>query len=142
MSNDLNQCNFIGRLGKPPETRHTKSGDAVCNFSIACDESWKNKQGEKQESTEWVNIVVFGKLADICSKYLGKGSLIFISGKFKTEKWENKNGGARYTTKIHADKMQMLGPKKDGSEQQADPGARVEAPKARLPDNFDDDIPF
>ena len=81
MSNDLNYCAFIGRLGKEVETRYMPSGEAVASFSIAVGSQWKNKEGEKQDSTEWVNITAFGKLAEICGKYLEKGSQVFISGR-------------------------------------------------------------
>ena len=90
MSNDLNQCQFIGRLGKDPETRYVPSGEAICNFSIAVGAQWKNKAGEKQEATEWVNITAFGKLAEICVEYLKKGSQVYINGRMKTEKFRPK----------------------------------------------------
>lgn len=113
MSNDLNQCQFIGRLGKDPETRYVPSGEAICNFSIAVGSQWKNKAGEKQEATEWVNITAFGTLAGICAEYLKKGSQVYISGRMKTEKYQAKDGTDRYSTKIIADRMQMLGGKSD-----------------------------
>ena len=117
MSNDLNFCSFIGRLGKDPETRYAASGDAICGFSIAVGSQWKNKQGEKQESTEWVNVTTFGKLAEICSQYLIKGSKVYISGKMKTEKYQAKDGTDKYSTKIIADNMQMLGGKQSGDQE-------------------------
>lgn len=104
MSNDLNQCAFIGRLGKDPEQRFMGNGDAVCNFTIAV--GWK---GKDKEGTEWVPCVVYGKLAEICAKYLTKGSQVYVSGKFKTRKWQDKQGVDRYTTEINVDNMQMLG---------------------------------
>ena len=113
MSNDLNQCQFIGRLGKDPETRYVPSGEAICNFSIAVGSQWKNKAGEKQEATECVNITAFGTLAGICAEYLKKGSQVYISGRMKTEKYQAKDGTDRYSTKIIADRMQMLGGKSD-----------------------------
>lgn len=149
MSNDLNFCSFIGRLGKNPETRYAASGDAICGFSIAVGSQWKNKQGEKQESTEWVNVTTFGKLAEICSQYLIKGSKVYISGKMKTEKYQAKDGTDKYSTKIIADNMQMLGSKQDGGGNSA-PAAQSKpaGSTTSLPgtgqgfDNFDDDIPF
>ena len=102
----INQCNFIGRLGRDPEIRYTQSGKAVASFSIACSE----KRGG-EETTEWVNIVAWEKLAEICGQYLSKGSLVFISGRMQTRKWQDKEGGARYTTEIVAREMQMLSPK-------------------------------
>lgn len=108
MSNDLNRCEFIGRLGKDPESRFMSSGDEVVNFTIAVGESWKDKQGEKQDRTTWVPVVVFGKLAEICSTYLKKGSKVFVAGKFKVRKWQDQSGADRYTTEIVANEMQML----------------------------------
>lgn len=153
MSNDLNQCQFIGRLGQAPEMRYMQNGDAVASFSIACGSSWKDKAtGEKQERTEWVSCTAFGKLAEIIGEYLGKGSQVYVSGKLKTEKYE-KDGQTRYSTKVIVDNMQMLGGKREG-EQQDQRGDSSSAP-ARRPapaqrpessgssfDNFDDDIPF
>lgn len=110
MANDLNQCNFIGRLGRDPETRYMPSGDAITSFSIAV--GWKSKD---KEGAEWVNIVSFGKLAEICAEYLKKGAQVFISGRFKTEEYTDKEGVKRYSTKIVADNMQMLGPR-DGAQ--------------------------
>lgn len=145
MANDLNRCDFIGRLGSDPTVRHLPSGDQVVGFSIAVGESWKDKNGEKQERTEWVNVTVFGKLAEICGEYLKKGSQVYISGKLRTEKYQDKNGEDRYATKIIADRMQMLGGKRD-SEQAGENSAGT--PKQKPANNdgsFDDmtdDIPF
>ena len=106
----LNQCNFIGRLGRDVETRYTQSGKAVASFSIACTE----KRGGN-EFTEWVNVVVWEKLAEICQQYLSKGSLIFISGKMQTRKWQDQSGTDRYTTEIVAREMKMLDGKRGDS---------------------------
>ena len=114
MANDLNQCTFIGRLGKDPETRYLASGDAVTNFSIAVGESWKDKQGQKQERTEWVNVSCFGKIAEICGEYLRKGSKVMVSGKMKTDKWQDQSGNDRYTTKIMLRDMNMLDSRAEG----------------------------
>ncbi len=133
MSNDLNSCNFIGRLGRDPETKVMQSGKNVCTFTLAVGSSWKDKSGEKQESTEWVNCVVFDKLADICEQYLNKGSQVYISGKMKTEKYTGKDGSEKYATKIIVSDMQMLGGK-----QQAGSGNS----KPAKTDDFDGDIPF
>lgn len=103
--NDLNQCQFIGRLGKDVELRYTPQNDAVANISLAC--GWKSKD---KEGTEWVNVTAFGKLAEISGQYLTKGSQVFVQGKMKTEKY-TKDGIDRYSTKIIADKIQMLGKK-------------------------------
>ena len=116
MATDLNRCEFIGRLGKDPEVRYAASGDAVCNFSIAVGYKAKEK-----ETTEWVRIVAFGKLAGICSDYLKKGSQVFIAGRLTTRKWQNKDGVDQYTTEVVADQMQMLGGKSEQSEQPSKP---------------------
>ncbi len=139
MANDLNQCNFIGRLGKDPEQRFLPNGDAVTSFSIAV--GWK---GKDKEGVEWVNITAFSKLAEICHEYLRKGSQVFVSGRQKTDEYE-KDGIKRYSTKIVADRMQMLGSKGDGggSVPHDEP---TEAPKQEKKAgsfaDMDDDIPF
>lgn len=133
MSNDLNQCQFIGRLGKDVEMRFLPDGNPVANFSIAC--GWKTKD---KEGAEWVAVVVFGKLAEICGQYLKKGSQVFVQGKMRTEKY-TKDGVERYSTKIVADRMQMLGGKSDNGNT---PAPAAQPPE---PDGFgiaDDDIPF
>jgi len=113
---DLNQCSFIGRLGKSPEMRYTPAGKAIASFSIAVSEKWKDKQtGEQKEKTEWINIVAFGKLAEICGEYLEKGKQVFVQGKFKTDKYE-KDGVTKYSTKIVANDMKMLGSKSDSTQ--------------------------
>ena len=149
MANDLNQCNFIGRLGADPETRYASSGDAICNFRIAV--GWKTKE---KEGAEWVRVSTFGKLAEICGKYLKKGSQVFISGKMSTRKWQDKEGRDQYTTEIRADQMQMLGGAREGG---ADTGRSHESSgkpnehRAPAPENthsngdfddFEDDVPF
>lgn len=112
----LNKVMLIGRLGKDPETRYMPSGDAVCSFSLATSEVWKDKQtGERKESTEWHNIVAFSKLAEIAKTYLHKGSLVYVEGKIKTEKWTDQNNIQRYTTKIHINELKMLGSKADSA---------------------------
>lgn len=116
MANDLNKCMFIGRLGKDPEVRYTASGDAIANFSIAVGKQWKDKQGQKQERTEWVNCNAFGKLAEIIGEYLRKGSKVYIEGEFKTDKFTDNNGVERYATKISVQNMQMLDSKQDGQQ--------------------------
>lgn len=114
----LNQCQFIGNVGLTPEVRYSQSGDAVCSFSIAVNETWRDKtSGEKKESTEWVRIVAYRKLAEICGEHLKKGTPIWVQGKMKTRKWQDQNGQDRYTTEIVADQMQMLGGRDDGGQQ-------------------------
>lgn len=148
MANDLNRCEFIGRLGRDPETRYLPDGKAVTNFSIAV--GWKTKSNE---GAEWVSLTAFDKLGDICGQYLKKGSQVFVSGRFKTEEFE-KDGIKRYSTKIILDQMQMLGGKNEGASDN-DSGASRQAPRESIQDrnnkrvqqasNFsdmDDDIPF
>lgn len=100
----LNQCNFIGRLGRDPEIRYTQTGTPVANFSIACSE----KRGG-QEYTEWVNVVAWDKLAEICGQYLTKGQLVYIGGRMQTRKWQDRDGDNIFTTEIVAREMKMLG---------------------------------
>jgi single-strand DNA-binding protein len=146
MANDLNQCEFIGRLGKDPESRYMPNGDAVTSFSLAVGSTWKDKNsGEKKESTEWVNVTAFGKLGEIIGKYCVKGSQIWLQGRLKTDKYQDKETGAdRYSTKIIADKMQLLGSKGEPSAEQM--RNRAAAKEVNKPSGFDDmddpDIPF
>lgn len=136
MSRGINKVIAIGNLGKDPETRYLPSGAAVCNFSIAVSESWKDKQsGEQKERTEWMNIEVWGKAAEACQQYLSKGSQCYVEGKLQTDKWQDKDGNDRWTTKVRADSVQFLGSKRDGA-------APAPAPSAPPADDFDDDIPF
>lgn len=132
----MNKAMIIGRLGKDPETRYTANGKAVTNFSVATSERW-TKDGEKQERTEWHNVVAFDKLAEIIAEYMRKGSHIFIEGKIQTRKWQDKEGKDRYTTEIVASQMEMLG-SKSASEKSA-PADDAPAPAG---DDFSDDIPF
>ena len=125
----VNNCMFIGRLGRDPESRFTQSGKTVVNFSITCSE----KRGG-EEYTEWVNIVAWDKLGEICAQYLRKGSLVYISGRMQTRKWKDQSGTDRYTTEIVAKEMKML----TGRES----GGRDVAPEPGPPTNFGDDVPF
>lgn len=146
MANDLNQCNFIGRLGKDPEVRYTQGGNAVASFSIAC--GWKSKD---KEGTEWVSVTAFGKLGEICGEYLAKGKQVFVSGRFTTDKYE-KDGVTRYSTRIVADTVQFLGSRDEGNTSSSGPrgGAPARQRPARATDaageGFADDdldgIPF
>ena len=131
----LNRCDFIGRVGKPPETRYTTSGTAVASLSIACSEKFKNKAGETEEKTEWVPLVFWGKLAEIVGEYVTKGKEIYVSGRFQTRKWQDKDGNDRYTTEVVCDKMQMLGSKGDGASRGSQPSGDSQPPDS-------DDIPF
>ena len=108
----INKVILIGNLGADPEIRHASSGDAICNLRIATTETWKDKtSGEKRESTEWHTVVLFRRLAEVAMQYLGKGSAVYIEGKLKTRKWQDKQGAERYSTEIEATEMTMLGKK-------------------------------
>jgi len=149
----VNKVILIGNLGADPETRYLPSGDAVANIRIATTEVWKDKGGEKQEHTEWHRIAFFGKLAEIAGEYLKKGSPVYIEGRIRTRKWQDKEGQDRYSTEIVADRMQLLGSRGGGSESAArEPkpaeaesggGAKPAAKKSGASfDDMDDDIPF
>jgi len=144
MSKDLNQCNFIGRLGKDVETRHLTSGEAVANFSIAVGDDYKDKQGNKVEQTEWVSISAFGKLAEICNKYLKKGSKVYVSGKMNTRKWKDQSGQDRYSTGIKLQDMIMIDSKGSDQDELAQGGNFSDAPKqpSGSMEDFDDELPF
>ncbi|MDA0941381.1 MAG: single-stranded DNA-binding protein [Proteobacteria bacterium] len=154
----VNKVILMGNLGKDPEVRFMPNGDAVCNFSIATTDSWKDKAGERQEKTEWHNIVIYRRLAEIAGEYLKKGRPVYIEGRLQTRKWQTKEGQDRYTTEIIADSMQMLGgrdsaapqensgveekpkddfdqtPKRNNQVEQSNTGSAF--------DEFEDDIPF
>ena len=147
----VNSCTFIGNLGKDPEMRYTASGEAICNFSIACSESWKDKNtGEKKEQTEWVRISFFGKLAEICGQYLKKGSQVYVEGSMRTRKWTDKDGQEKYTTEIRGNEMKMLGgkPEGGGQRQQSNEYDQTPAPQKEKPkpssdySDLEDSIPF
>lgn len=126
----LNLCQFIGNVGNK-ESRFMTNGDQVVNLSIACNESYKDKSGNRVEKTEWVKVVFYRNLASVVDKYVDKGNKIYIAGRIQTRKWTNKEGAEQYTTEIIADTMKMLGGKQQ--EQQAD--------KQPFSD-IDDDVPF
>lgn len=149
MAKSLNRVMLIGNLGKDPEQKFLPNGDAVVNFSIACSESWKDKNtGEKVEKTEWISIVAYRKLAEICGKWLTKGSKVYVEGKYQTRKWQDKNGEDRWSTEVLIHDMQMLGAISEGgggpyqaAPVQAAP-AQSQAAPAPINNDFDDDIPF
>jgi single-strand DNA-binding protein len=143
MARGVNKVIVIGNLGQDPETRYMPSGSAVTNLRIATNESWKDKQtGEQKDRTEWHSVAMFGKLAEIAAEYLRKGSQVYIEGKLRTRKWQDKQGNDRYTTEIVADEMQMLGGRSGGgAPATSDPGTGA-TPQRSSPDDFDDDIPF
>ncbi len=157
MARGINKVILVGNLGKDPETRYMPNGKPVTNFSIATSESWTDRQsGDKQERTEWHNIVMFEKLAEIAAEYLRKGSQVYIEGSLRTRKWQDKEGKDRYTTEIVARDMQMLGGRGGAagggmggggggeSQSRSRPTAVEErgAPSGADEGGFDDDIPF
>ena len=105
----VNKVILLGRLGQDPELKYTPGGAAVCNFSVATTEAWTDKQGAKQEKTEWHRIVVWGKLAELCNQYLAKGRQAFIEGRLQTRSWDDKDGTKRYTTEVMAATVQFIG---------------------------------
>ena len=153
---------LIGRLGKDPEIRNGQDGSVIVNASLATSETWKDKAGEKQEKTEWHNLAFFGRLAEIAAEYLRKGSLVFVSGRSQTRKWQDKEGHDRYTTEIVVQELKMLGSKSasQGSDGYSSNDGYNQAPAQSRPqqqprraaaggggstapsDDFDDDIPF
>lgn len=143
----VNKVILVGSLGKDPEIKYMPNGEAVANFSMATSENWKNKEGVKQEKTEWHNIVAYRKLAEIIGEYLKKGAPVYIEGRLQTRSWE-KDGVKRYSTEIIADSMQMLGGKKDdstGGAQRQDPPSNEQSQPLSTNKSFDDfenDIPF
>jgi single-strand DNA-binding protein len=141
----LNKVMLIGNLGKDPEVRYTTSGTPVASFSIATTEKFKNRNGEFEEKTEWHNITLWGKLAEIAGEYLHKGKSVYIEGRLQTRKWQDRDGRDRWTTEIVGDKMQMLGGKGDGGggRGRAPEEPSYESPSYEEPSfNPDDDIPF
>ena len=158
MARGINKVIIVGNLGQDPETRYMPSGSAVTNFTVATNESWKDKQtGEQKERTEWHKVAMFNRLAEIAAEYLRKGSQVYIEGKLRTRKWQGQDGQDRYTTEIIADEMQMLGGRggaagggsfggggQQGGGQQGggQQGGGGNAPPQPGPDDFDDDIPF
>ncbi len=141
----INKVILVGRLGRDPEMRYTPSGTAVVNFSLATDERWSSN-GETQSRTEWHNIVVWSKLAEICNQYLTKGRLVFIEGRLQTRDWEDKDGNKRRTTEIVASDMKMLGGRREGAPVgqtvAAETGSSSESSNDMEVGITDDDIPF
>jgi single-strand DNA-binding protein len=158
----VNKVILVGRLGRDPETRYTGGGQAVANFSVATDESYKDKNGERQKRTEWHKIVVWGKQAEIAQQYLKKGSLIFIEGRIQSREWQDKEGQKRTSFEIVANNFRMLGGRAEGAAAGAGGGASrssggddVESHAAPTDDSYsgggnapsgpeisDEDIPF
>jgi single-strand DNA-binding protein len=152
----VNKVILVGNLGRDPETRYTTGGDPITNVSIATTDTWKDKNGEKQEKTEWHRVAFFGKLAEIAGEYLKKGSQVYVEGRLQTRKWQDKEGQDKYTTEIVADRMQMLGSRAGGGagassgepppeRERTSSGAGAKAtgaPAKKNVDDLDDDIPF
>jgi single-strand DNA-binding protein len=150
MARGINKVILVGNLGADPETRAMPSGGSVTNISIATQESWKDKNtGDQQERTEWHKVVFFGRLAEIAGEYLNKGSQVYVEGKLRTQKWQDREGNDRWTTEVVANEMQMLG----GRPGSGAPAAQGPAPTSTSQDSsettpqdssppFDDDIPF
>ncbi|MDK9701904.1 MAG: single-stranded DNA-binding protein [Sulfuritalea sp.] len=148
----VNKVIIVGNLGADPEMRYLPSGEAVANLRVATTDSWKDKDGNKQEATEWHRVSFFGRQAEVCGQYLKKGSQIYIEGSIRTRKWQDKEGQDRYTTEIRGDRMQMLGgrqgmsdapPRESGSSAGSRPAAAPAAqPAGGNFNDFEDDIPF
>lgn len=147
----VNKVILVGNLGRDPEVRYMANGEAVCNFSIATTDSWKDKDGQKQERTEWHNITIYRKLAEIAGEYLKKGRSVYIEGRIQSRKYTGKDGAERTAYEIIADQMQMLGGREGGGDsgQGSAPRQQQQAPRqassAPVPSgggSVDDDIPF
>ena len=144
----LNKVQLIGRLGKDPEIKISNS-ITIANLSLATTATWKDQSGKKQERTDWHNIVMFRGLAEIAEKWLSKGSEIYVEGNLRTEEYNDREGVKRYTTKVYAENMQMLGGKKDTSTSPA-PQAATNKPQTARANNdhyyagssYDNDLPF
>ena len=155
MARGINKVILIGNLGNDPDVRYTAGGSPIANVSLATSESWRDKEtGDQQERTEWHRVVFFGRLAEIVSEYLRKGSKVYVEGRLQTRKWQDRDGNDRYTTEIVANDMQMLDSRGGAAEDRAGPPAparkQSEAAAPARQDNtsgnggefVDDDIPF
>ena len=144
MARGINKVIVVGNLGADPDSRTMPSGNAVTNISVATSESWNDKEtGERQEKTEWHRVVFFGRLAEIASEYLKKGSQVYIEGKLQTRKWEDKEGNERWTTEIVSNQMQMLGEKMSQSaSNQGNVTKQNNSSNEFVDEEFDADIPF
>jgi single-strand DNA-binding protein len=152
MARGVNKVILIGHLGQDPQQRAMPSGKAVVNLRVATTDQWRDKQtGENKEATEWHNVVMFDRLAEIAAEYLRKGSQVYVEGKIRTRKWQDKDGNDRYTTEIIANEMNMLGGRGAADRGSAPPAERARArgeeqvsraEPAGVAESFDDDIPF
>ncbi|WP_293006888.1 single-stranded DNA-binding protein [Nitrosomonas sp.] len=142
----VNKVILIGSLGKDPETRYMSNGDAVTTITLATTDTWKDKNGDKQQKTEWHRIIFYRKLAEIAGEYLKKGRSVYVEGRLETKKWTDKSGVERYTTQIIANDMKMLGNRPSGSSDESKSDEQSTPQKAGAGSEgdggFDDDIPF
>ncbi len=138
----VNKVILIGNLGKDPEVRHLESGASVANFPIATTETYKDRNGNRQEKTEWHNIVLWRGLAEISEKYLRKGSQVYIEGKITNRSWEDQDGNTRYITEIVGDSMTMLGGARDSGNQNNAPAPKASPKKEESNLDDPDDLPF
>lgn len=145
----LNKVILIGRLGRDPETRFMPNDEAVCNFSVATSESWKDQSGQRQERIEWHNITMYRRLAEIAGQYLKKGSQVYLEGKIQSRKYTDKNGVERTAYDIIVNEMKMLGGGNDGQQAQQAQGEAPTPPRRQAPaapaapvEDIDDDVPF
>ena len=138
----VNKVILVGHLGQNPEIKYTPAGQAVCNVSLATNESWTGKDGQKQEKTEWHRIVLFGKLAELAGQYLQKGRQIYLEGKLQTRSWQDKEGQTRYTTEVVGQTMQFLGGNAGAGSQRQQPQQADYAPVQSEPSFTEEDIPF
>jgi len=145
MARGINKVILVGNIGQDPETKYMPNGNAVTNASVATSESWKDKDGSKQERTEWHRVVFFNKLGEIAGQYLKKGSKVYIEGSLRTRKWQDQSGQDKYTTEIVASDMHMLDSRGSGDAVVTESGG-AQAPKAATDsqgfDDFEDPIPF
>lgn len=146
MAKGVNKVILIGNLGQDPEIRYTANGSAVANFSVATSDTWKDKQGEKQERTEWHRCVAFNRPAEVIGEYLKKGSKVYVEGRVQTRKWQDQSGQDRYTTEIVVTDFQMLdgrgGAGESGGSRRPSSGDGGAPPTADFDDFLDDDLPF
>lgn len=139
----MQRLTLIGHLGGDPEVRYTPGGAAVCNFSVATSESWKDKQsGEKKERTEWHKCEVWGNAAERAGEWLRKGNLVYVEGKLQTDKWQDQQGQDKYTTKVRVSWWENLTPRPKGPSQQAAASGQAGAQQGDANVTLDDDIPF
>ena len=135
--NSLNKVILIGNLGQDPEARFTPQGTAVCNLSVATNESWKDQNGEMQDRTEWHRVVMYGRMAETATEYMKKGQMVYVEGRLNTREWEDQNQIKRRTTEIRCDNFTMLGKRSDPGSPSANPDSSMK------PDSgADDDLPF